>query len=84
MQLEATDKLAATKPLFDNIASEYTAVITRSVPDEAPTGLESTGSQVFYAMWSLMIFLGLHTPVLNAPGFKGNHDMSIDLSLVAP
>ncbi|KAJ4125155.1 hypothetical protein NW765_015545 [Fusarium oxysporum] len=30
-------------------------------------------------MWS-----GLHAPVLNVPGFKGDHDMPIGLSLVAP
>ncbi|KAF4337660.1 amidase [Fusarium beomiforme] len=79
MQLEASDKLAAMRPVFDKIASEYTAVITPSVPDEAPVGLESTGSHIFCAMWS-----GLHTPVLNVPGFKGDHDMPIGISLVAP
>ncbi|KAF4971220.1 hypothetical protein FSARC_1942 [Fusarium sarcochroum] len=78
-QLEAFDKMAALRPVFDEIASKYAAVITPSVPDEAPVGLESTGSHVFCSMWS-----GLHTPVLNVPGFKGDHDMPIGLSLVAP
>ncbi|RYC76685.1 hypothetical protein BFJ63_vAg10780, partial [Fusarium oxysporum f. sp. narcissi] len=27
---------------------------------------------------------GLHVPVLNVPGFKGDHGMPIGLSLVAP
>ncbi|KAM0247410.1 hypothetical protein ACHAP5_004049 [Fusarium lateritium] len=79
MQLEAFDKMAALRPVFDKIASQYAAVITPSVPDEAPVGLESTGSHIFCSMWS-----GLHTPVLNVPGFKGEHGMPIGLSLVAP
>ncbi|VTT78619.1 unnamed protein product [Fusarium fujikuroi] len=78
-QLMASDSLAAMRPVFDFIASQYAAIITPSVPDEAPVGLESTGSHVFCAMWS-----GLHVPVLNVPGFKGGHGMPIGLSLVAP
>ncbi|KAG7403545.1 Glutamyl-tRNA(Gln) amidotransferase subunit A [Fusarium oxysporum f. sp. rapae] len=78
-QLMASDNLAAMRPVFDYIASQYAAIITPSVPDEAPVGLESTGSHVFCAMWS-----GLHVPVLNVPGFKGDHGMPIGLSLVAP
>ncbi|KAF5983279.1 amidase [Fusarium coicis] len=78
-QLMASDSLAAMRPVFDEIASEYAAIITPSVPDEASVGLESTGSYIFCAMWS-----GLHVPVLNMPGFKGEHDMPIGLSLVAP
>ncbi|KAF9770606.1 hypothetical protein IL306_011829 [Fusarium sp. DS 682] len=78
-QLEASDKLAALRPVFVKIASEYATVITPSVPDEAPVSLESTGSHVFCAVWS-----GVHTPVLNVPGFKGDHDMPIGRSLVAP
>ncbi|EXK25407.1 amidase [Fusarium oxysporum f. sp. melonis 26406] len=71
-QLMASDKLAAMRPVFDFIASQYAAIITPSVPDEAPVGLESTGSH------------GLHVPVLNVPGFRGDHGMPIGLSLVAP
>ncbi|KAM0359475.1 hypothetical protein ACHAO7_012244 [Fusarium culmorum] len=78
-QLETFDNKARLRPIFDEIASQYAAVITPSVPDEAPVGLESTGSHIFCSMWS-----GLHTPVLNVPGFKGDHDMPIGLSLVAP
>ncbi|KAJ4011379.1 hypothetical protein NW766_008023 [Fusarium irregulare] len=78
-QLEAFDNMARLRPVFDEIASQYAAVITPSVPDEATVGLESTGSHIFCSMWS-----GLHTPVLNVPGFKGDNDMPIGLSLVAP
>ncbi|KAH7260571.1 amidase signature domain-containing protein [Fusarium solani] len=77
--LEAFDGMAALRPKFDEIAGRYAAVITPSVPDEAPVGLESTGSHIFCCIWS-----ALHTPVLNVPGFKGAHDMPIGVSLVAP
>jgi Asp-tRNA(Asn)/Glu-tRNA(Gln) amidotransferase A subunit family amidase len=53
MQLEAFDKMAALRPIFDRIASQYAAIITPSVPDEAPVGLESTGSHIFCSMWSV-------------------------------
>ncbi|KAF5003915.1 hypothetical protein FDECE_9568 [Fusarium decemcellulare] len=78
-QLEAFDRVAALRPKFDEIAGRYAAIITPSVPDEAPVGLESTGSHIFCCIWS-----ALHTPVLNVPGFKGAHDMPIGVSLVAP
>ncbi|KAM5386768.1 hypothetical protein ACJZ2D_000061 [Fusarium nematophilum] len=79
VQLEAIDGLAALRPKIDQIAGRYAAIITPSVPDEAPVGLESTGSHIFCSMWT-----ALHTPVLNVPGFKGAHDMPIGVSLVAP
>ncbi|CAF3513433.1 unnamed protein product [Fusarium graminearum] len=83
-QLKAFDSMARLRPVFDEIASRYAAVITPSVPDEAPVGIESTGSHIFCSMWSLTATQGLHSPVLNVPGFKGDHDMPVGLSLVAP
>jgi Asp-tRNA(Asn)/Glu-tRNA(Gln) amidotransferase A subunit family amidase len=52
-QLGAFDNMARLRPVFDEIASQYAAVITPSVPDEAPVGLESTGSHIFCSMWSV-------------------------------
>lgn len=49
-QLEAYDGCARLRPLWDEIASKYDAIITPSVPDEAPLGLESTGDAV--STWS--------------------------------
>lgn len=46
-QLAAYDGTAALRPIIDSIASEYDAIITPSVPDEAPLGLVSTGTAVF-------------------------------------
>ncbi|RWA13933.1 hypothetical protein EKO27_g1213 [Xylaria grammica] len=78
-QLEAYDGIAALRPKIDKIAKEYAAILTPSVIDEAPVGLESTGSPAFNVMWT-----ALHTPVVNIPGFRGANDMPIGLSLIAP
>ncbi|XPS72666.1 Amidase [Ascochyta lentis] len=78
-QLEAFDNIAMARPVVDKILSGYDAVITPSVPDEAPLGIEKTGSAAFCLIWT-----ALHTPVVNVPGFQGEHGMPIGLSLVAP
>lgn len=48
-QLAAYDHTAALRPVIDQIADQYDAIITPSVPDEAPLGLVSTGTAVFSA-----------------------------------
>ncbi|KAF3043619.1 hypothetical protein E8E11_008786 [Didymella keratinophila] len=78
-QVEASDKISAARPIVDEILTRYDAVITPSVPDEAPLGIEKTGSAAFCLIWT-----ALHTPVVNVPGFKGENGMPIGLSLVAP
>lgn len=52
-QLEAYDRIATLRPEIDEIAGRYAAVVTPSVIDEAPVGLESTGSHIFCRMWSV-------------------------------
>ncbi|EFQ87373.1 hypothetical protein PTNB73_00763 [Pyrenophora teres f. teres] len=78
-QLEAFDKIAAARPVVDEMVGKYAAVLTPSVPDEAPLGIEKTGSASFCLIWT-----ALHTPVVNVPGFKGENGMPIGISLVAP
>ncbi|KAI1384300.1 glutamyl-tRNA amidotransferase subunit A [Hypoxylon trugodes] len=78
-QLEALDGIARLRPEIDEIAGRYDAILTPSVVDEAPVGLDFTGDAVFNAIWT-----ALHTPVVNIPGFKGENGMPIGLSLVAP
>ncbi|KAI4924753.1 hypothetical protein J4E85_007870 [Alternaria conjuncta] len=78
-QLESFDKIAAARPVVDEILGRYAAVLTPSVPDEAPLGIEKTGSAAFCLIWT-----ALHTPVVNVPGFKGENGMPIGVSLVAP
>lgn len=52
-QLEAFDEISSARPLVDKILSEYDAVITPSVPDEAPLGIERTGSAAFCLIWTV-------------------------------
>jgi Asp-tRNA(Asn)/Glu-tRNA(Gln) amidotransferase A subunit family amidase len=78
-QLKAFDAVAAARPVVDEMLARFDAVLVPSVPDEAPKGLESTGSAAFNGIWT-----ALHTPVINVPGFAGENGMPIGLSLVAP
>lgn len=97
-QLRAWDSMAALRPKMDAIAAGYAAIITPSVPDEAPKGLDSTGSANFCSSWTVSrsrayliarfwltpLWQGLHTPTVNVPGFKGENGLPIGLTLVAP
>ncbi|SPJ71719.1 related to glu/asp-tRNA amidotransferase subunit A [Fusarium torulosum] len=78
-QLKAFDDIAAARPVVDAMLAKYDAVLTPSVPDEAPLGIEATGSASFNKTWT-----ALHVPVVNVPGFAGENGMPIGLSLVAP
>ncbi|WVR08414.1 hypothetical protein IAU60_005469 [Kwoniella sp. DSM 27419] len=80
--LESLDQIAALRPVIDDIASKYTALITPSVTGEAPVmeePLRFTGDASFCLMWTV-----LHLPVVNVPGFVGPSGMPIGLSVVAP
>lgn len=44
--LEAYDGLASLRPVWDAIARQYDAILTPSVPDEAPLGIDQTGDMV--------------------------------------
>jgi Asp-tRNA(Asn)/Glu-tRNA(Gln) amidotransferase A subunit family amidase len=77
-QLKAFDGLAAMRPKIDALAEKYAAIIAPSVLDEAPVGLENTGSAAFCGPWTAM-----HTPVVNIPGFKGEGGLPIGLSVVS-
>ncbi|KAM0243990.1 hypothetical protein ACHAP5_006654 [Fusarium lateritium] len=78
-QLKAFDDIAAARPVMDGMLAKYDAVLTPSVPDKAPLGIEATGSAAFNKIWT-----ALHVPVINVPGFAGENGMPIGLSLVAP
>jgi Asp-tRNA(Asn)/Glu-tRNA(Gln) amidotransferase A subunit family amidase len=78
-QLDAYDTVAALRPVFDKIASQYDAVITPSVPAQAPMGIESTGDARFCGMWT-----ALHVPCVNVPGFASDEGAPIGLTLIGP
>ena len=46
LQLDAYDGCARLRPIIDKIASEYDVILCPSVIDEAPQGLDHTGSYV--------------------------------------
>ncbi|KFY41041.1 hypothetical protein V494_03231 [Pseudogymnoascus sp. VKM F-4513 (FW-928)] len=75
--MEAYDGCAALRPVWDGIAGEYDAVVTPSVPGEAPEGLGYTGDASFCAMWTV-----LHAPALNIPGFVGEKGLPVGLTVV--
>jgi Asp-tRNA(Asn)/Glu-tRNA(Gln) amidotransferase A subunit family amidase len=94
-RVQAMDRYASMRPIFDKIAANYSAIITPSVVDEAPLGLNHFGSAAFNWFWTvsalLLIFQlfltnliqGIHMPVINIPAFTGAHGMPIGISVVA-
>ncbi|RFU24667.1 hypothetical protein B7463_g11666, partial [Scytalidium lignicola] len=78
-QLESYDSCARLRPEWDKIAGMYDAIITPSVPDEAPMGIGHTGDASFCSMWTI-----LHAPALNIPGFASENGMPIGLTMVGP
>ncbi|SEB46463.1 Asp-tRNAAsn/Glu-tRNAGln amidotransferase A subunit [Rhodococcus jostii] len=77
--VDAYDKVASLRRIFDERAGAFDAVLTPSVPGEAPPGIDRTGDPVFNSMWTV-----LHTPVVNIPGFSGPNGLPVGLSLVSP
>ncbi|KAJ9137837.1 Amidase [Coniochaeta hoffmannii] len=77
-RLEALDGIAALRPKVDAVLASFDALLTPSVPDEAPPGIESTGSAAFNGVWT-----ALHVPVVNVPGFQGENGLPVGVSLVA-
>lgn len=92
--LDAYDGCARLRPIWDDLARQYDAVIVPSVNDEAPQGLEHTGDMVsvldtrhtytdteqsFQAIWTIM-----HAPAVNIPGLEGEHGLPVGLTIVGP
>ncbi|KAK1148064.1 hypothetical protein N8T08_010699 [Aspergillus melleus] len=77
--LKSDDEVARLRPIWDSWAMQYDVIITPSVPDEAPRGLDWTGDSSFCSMWTL-----LHVPVLNIPIAHGENGLPIGLSVVGP
>jgi Asp-tRNA(Asn)/Glu-tRNA(Gln) amidotransferase A subunit family amidase len=50
---QAFDYYAALRPMFDKIATKYSALITPSATDEAPLGLGDMGDPVFNSVWTV-------------------------------
>ena len=77
--LDAYDTAARCRPLFDDIASEYDAILAPSAAGEAPFGLQFTGPLVFNGLWTL-----LHTPCVNVPGLVGPNGLPVGMTITGP
>jgi Asp-tRNA(Asn)/Glu-tRNA(Gln) amidotransferase A subunit family amidase len=76
----ALDGAAELRPAFDAYASEFDAILTPSVPGEAPPlSLRTTGSAIFNGLWTL-----LHAPCVNVPGLAGPNGLPVGVQLVGP
>lgn len=53
--LRAFDSIAAARPRVDALLSRYAAVLTPSVPGEAPEGIDNTGSPAFNLIWTVSL-----------------------------
>ena len=73
------DHIAALRPKFDKLASEYDAIITPSCAGEAPEKGDFDPETKFCGLWP-----ALHVPVIAVPGFTGSNGLPIGLSLVGP
>lgn len=54
-RMQVLDRYAAMRPLMDTFAGRYSAIITPSVVDEAPLGLDDMGSAAFNTLWTASI-----------------------------
>lgn len=68
--LAAADRLAALRPKIDAIANKYTAIITPSVVDQAPLGIEWTGSSDFNGIWTVSVRVMPFDSELLPPGIQ--------------
>ena len=75
----AYDHAAQCRAAFDEISSEFDAILTPSAPGQAPLGFKTTGWDIFNRIWSL-----LHAPCVNVPGFVGSDALPVGLSLTGP
>lgn len=72
----AHDLAAVARTTFDAFASRFDAILTPSVPGEAPLAAEGTGSFVFNGSWTL-----LHVPCVHVPGFRGSRGLPVGVTL---
>jgi Asp-tRNA(Asn)/Glu-tRNA(Gln) amidotransferase A subunit family amidase len=56
-RLQALDWFASMRPIADKLVAGYSAIITPSVIDEAPLGLEDMGSPAFNTLWTVSLVL---------------------------
>jgi Asp-tRNA(Asn)/Glu-tRNA(Gln) amidotransferase A subunit family amidase len=64
---------------LDEIFQRCDAILTPAAPGPAPKGLDSTGSPLFNAIWTLC-----GTPVITLPVFEAENGLPMGIQLVGP
>lgn len=75
----ALAQMPVVNALFDDLYSEYDAILTPSVAGTAPCGLGSTGDPAFCTLWT---FCGM--PAINLPLLHGANGLPLGVQLVGP
>lgn len=76
--LRAWDMAAEGRRAVEALLSDFDALLTPSAPGIAPPG-RAPGNPIFNQLWTM-----LHLPVATLPLARGDHDLPIGISLVAP
>jgi Asp-tRNA(Asn)/Glu-tRNA(Gln) amidotransferase A subunit family amidase len=74
---EAMRHARACRQVFDGLFMDVDVLLTPSAPDEAPKGLESTGSSMFNRNWTL-----LGVPCVTVPFGRGANDLPLGIQIV--
>lgn len=74
----AVESRATYLKVLDEILDDYDAILTPSVPGEAPIASQSTGSPIFCTIWS---YLGV--PAINLPLLNSSRGMPIGVQMIA-
>ncbi|KAH8685005.1 amidase signature domain-containing protein [Ilyonectria robusta] len=77
--VRASETCASMREIVNDLADNYSVILTPSAVDEAPLGLSDMGRAHFNTMWT-----GFHMPIINVPAFVGANGMPVGISLVAP
>lgn len=75
----ALAQIPLVNALFDDLYSQYDAILTPSVAGTAPQGLGSTGDPAFCTLWT---FCGM--PAINVPLLQGANGLPLGVQLVGP
>jgi amidase len=74
---QARVRMAQARAVMDEMFAGYDALLTPSLPGEAPVGIEGVRPSQFNRLWTHM-----YTPAINLPLFEGPHAMPIGLQVI--
>ena len=77
--VKAREVIRRCRALLADLFREHDVLLTPSTPGVAPIGLTNTGNSNFIRIWT-----SFHTPTLNLPVFRGEHDLPMGLQVIGP